>query len=218
MSETLPTFQDACRVASMAARAGARTVLFASRASARTVPAAALALGALPALAWAAEESGGNPWMNLLWKAVNLLVLAGLIVYFARKPLATAFRAMARETFDAWSGAHRGAEAARRETEEQRRQIDGLAGELSRMVADARADGEREEARLQQEARVLADRIVAIARQRAEQEVAKARTELQRQIAGEALRLAEQMIRDQATPEQRRKLMEGYLREMENRP
>jgi len=86
------------------------------------------------------------------------------------------------------------------------------------MVADAKADGEREEARLLQEARVLADRIVALARDRAEQEVAKARTELQRQIAGEALRLAEQMIRERATPEQRRKLMEGYLREMENRP
>jgi len=207
MSDTLLGSPDACRAARIA-----------SRASARTLTAAAVVLGALPASAWAAEEAQASPWMDLLWKGINLVVLVGLIVYFARKPLGAALRAMAKESYDAWSGAHRASEAALRETEEQRKQIDGLAGELSRMVADAKADGEREEARLLQEARVLADRIVALARERAEQEVAKARTELQRQIAGEALRLAEQMIRERATPEQRRKLMEGYLREMENRP
>ncbi|MFI5400475.1 MAG: hypothetical protein ACHQZQ_05435 [SAR324 cluster bacterium] len=208
MSETLPPFLDPRRAA----------VRLVSRAGARTMLGAAALLGALPACAWAAEESHGNPWMDLLWKAVNLLVLVGLIAYFARKPLGTAFRAMAKETYDTWSGAHRAAEAARQEMAQQRKQIDGLAGDLTRMVADARADGEREEARLLQEARALAERILEIARQRAEQEVAKARTELHRQIAGEALRLAEQMIRDRATPEQRRKLMEGYLREMESRP
>jgi F-type H+-transporting ATPase subunit b len=219
MSGRLPTHLDACRAAALfAPRASARTALFAFRAGTRTLPAAAAALGALPASAWAAEESSGNLWLDLLWKAVNLLVLAGLIAYFARKPLGAALRKMAKETYDTWNGAHRAAEAARAEMAEQRKQIDGLAGQLARMVGDARADGEREQARLVQDARVQADRILALAQQRAEQEVAKARTELHRQIAEEAMRLAEQMIRDQATPEQRRKLLEGYLREMESRP
>jgi F-type H+-transporting ATPase subunit b len=180
--------------------------------------AAALAVPALPALAWAAEEGHGNPWMDLVWKGINLAVLAGLIAYFARKPVSTALRGMAKETFDKWSAAHQAAEAARSEMAEQRRQIEGLAGELSRMVADARADADRESARLVQEAHREADRILALARQQVDQEVAKARTELHRQIADDTLRLAEQMIREKATPDQRRKLMEGYIREMETGP
>ena len=206
MSRALPTLAVACRAATL-------TVL-----AALALPAALALLAAPASVAWAAEESPGNPWLALLWKAVNLAVLVGLIAYFARKPIATALRAAAKESFDKWSGAHKAAQAAREEMAEQRRQIEGLAGELSRMVADARADADRESARLVQEARKEGDRILALARQQAEQEVAKARTELHRQIAEDTLRLAEQMIREQATPEQRRRLMEGYIREMETRP
>ena len=178
---------------------------------------AVAALAASPAFAWAADEPHGNPWMDLVWKGINLIVLVGLIVYFARKPMGTAFRTMAKDAYDKWTGAHAAAEKTQAEMAEQRKQIECLASELNRMVADARADADRESARLVREARAQADRLIEIARLQAEQEVAKARTELQRQIAEDTLRLAEQMIREKATPDQRKKLVEGYIREMESR-
>jgi F-type H+-transporting ATPase subunit b len=180
------------------------------------LPVVALA-ATLPGLAFAAEEGHGNPWLDLLWKGINLLVLVGLIAYFARKPVSAAMRAMAKEGHDRWSGAHKAAQDAKTEMQAQRRQIEELAGELQRMVASARVDAERERARLTGEAQQQAERILAHAREQVEQEMAKARTELRKQLAEETLRLAEQMIREQATPEQRRSLMDGYIREMEAR-
>jgi F-type H+-transporting ATPase subunit b len=179
--------------------------------------AAVLALAALPACAWAADEDHGNPWMDLAWKTINLIVLVAIIWYFARKPMRTAFRSMAKQAFEKWTGAHQAAKTAQTEVAAQRKQIEGLEQELARMVADARVDADRESARLVALARAEADRILAAARAQAEQEVAKARTELQRQIAEDTVRLAAEMIRDKATPEQRRKLVDGYIREMEAR-
>jgi len=175
-----------------------------------------LAIG-WPSTALAAEEAHGNPWLDLLWKAVNLAVLVGLIVYFGRRPVASALRALAKEALDRWSGAHQAAQAAQADIAAQRKQIEGLAGELKRMTADAGADAERESARMTQEARQQAERIMALAGEQVEQEMAKARTELRQQLAEETLRLAQQMIEQQTTPDQRKRLMEAYLREMETR-
>lgn len=170
-----------------------------------------------PASVLAAEEGQGHPWLDLLWKAVNLAVLVGVIVYFGRKPIAAALRALAKETYDRWSKAHQAAEATQADLAAQRKQIEGLEGELKRMAGDASADAEREHARVVQEARQQAERIMTLARGQVEQEMAKARTELRQQLAEETMRLAQQMIEKQATPDQRKKLMEAYLREMETR-
>jgi F-type H+-transporting ATPase subunit b len=180
---------------------------------------AAWLIAAAPAFAWAEEvaEHHGNPWLDLAWKAVNLAVLVGLIVYFTRKPIGTAFRAMAKETQERWSGAHKAAQDAQTEIQAQRKQIEGLGDQLKRMVADAQADGQRESTRLVAEARAEADRILVNARQQVEQEVAKARNELREHLAEETLRLAEQMVREKVTPAERKRLMESYVRDMEAR-
>lgn len=178
---------------------------------------AAWLLAGLPGLAWAEGEGHGNPWLDLAWKAVNLAVLVGLIVYFARKPVGSAFRALAQETHDRWTGAHKAAQDAQAEMAAQRKQIEGLAGELQRMVADAQTDADREAARLVAEAKLQADRIMVNAGQQVEQELAKARTELRKQLAEDTIRLAEQMIRERVTPAERKLLMEQYIREMEAR-
>jgi F-type H+-transporting ATPase subunit b len=173
---------------------------------------------ALPSFAFAeGEAQAGNPWMDLLWKAINLIVLVGLIVYFTRKPIGAAFRAMAKETQDKWTGAHQASQGTLAEIAAQKKQIDGLEGELKRMVADVQADGEREAARLLAQARVEAERILANARLQVEQEMAKARQELQIQLAEETLRLAEKLVREKVKPAERKKLMESYVREMEAR-
>ncbi len=178
----------------------------------------AVLLSSLPNFAFAEEEvHPGNPWMDLLWKAINLAVLVGLIVFFTRKPIGAAFRAMAKEAQGKWGGAHKAAQDTQAEIAAQKKQIDGLEGELKRMVADVQADGERESARLVSQARMEADRILANARLQVEQEVAKAKQELQIQLAEETLRLAEKLVREKVKPAERKKLMESYVRDMEAR-
>jgi F-type H+-transporting ATPase subunit b len=191
------------------ASAGARLALAAA--------ATAWLAAAWPASALAAEESHGRPWLDLLWKAVNLAVLVGVIVYFGRKPIAAALRALAKETHDRWNKAHQAAQATQADLAAQRKQLEGLEGEMKRMAADASADAEREHARIVQEARQQAERIMTLARGQVEQEMAKARTELRHQLAEETLRLAQQMIEQQSTSDQRKRLMEAYLHEMESR-
>lgn len=171
-----------------------------------------------PAVALAEETAHhGNPWLDLLWKAINLAVLIGLIVFFTRKPVGAAFRTMAKETADRWTGAHQAAQDARAEIAAQRSQIEGLEDELKGMVADVQADAQRESTRLVAEARAEANRILANARIQVEQEIAKARADFKRQLAEETVRLAEQMVRDEITPAERKRLMESYVRDMEAR-
>jgi F0F1-type ATP synthase membrane subunit b/b' len=172
----------------------------------------------VPALALAEEGAHeGRPWLDLAWKALNLAVLVGLIVYFTRKPVGAAFRTMAKEAADRWNGAHKAAQDARAEIAAQRRQIEGLEGELKRMIADVQADSQRESSRLVADARAESNRILATARTQVEQEIAKARDDLRRQLAEETLRLAEQMVREEISPAERKRLMESYVRDMEAR-
>lgn len=175
-------------------------------------------LACMPALALAEETAHeGHPWLDLLWKAINLAVLVGLIVYFTRKPVGAAFRTMAKEAVDRWNGAHKTAQDAEAEIAAQRRLIEGLEGELKRMIADVQADSQRESTRMAADARAESNRILANARIQVEQEIAKARADLRRQLAEETLKLAEQMVREGITPAERKRLMESYVRDMEAR-
>ena len=173
---------ERCRAA--AARAG------------RVLGAAAAAQLAASA-AWAAEAEGaghGDPWLALLWKAVNFAVLVGLIWYFGRKPIAGMARRAARASQAALSERREHTRQAEAELAEQRHRIESLQAELERLQGEARDEARVEHDRLLAEARAQGERIKVTARQQVEQEFAKASKELQAELASQTIRLAEQMI------------------------
>ena len=145
--------------------------------------------------AWAAEGGGqGDPWLDLLWKAINFAVLVGVIWYFGRKPLANLLRGAAQAAQAALSQPRERARQAEAELAEQRRRIGNLQAELQRLQGEAREEARAEHERLLAEGRVQAGRIKATVRLQVEQEFAKARKELQAELARQTMRLAEEMI------------------------
>lgn len=156
-----------------------------------------------------AEEGGGggNPWMALAWKAVNLAVLLGLIWYFGRKPIGAMFRGAAKQAREALEERRAQASGAQAQLADQRRRIEGLEAELERMAAEARAEAQSEHERLVNEARAQAERIKTTVGMQVEQELAKARKELQAELANDTVRLAEEMIRQRMDDDSRKRVV-----------
>lgn len=169
-------------------------------------------------LVFAAEgHAASNPWLSLLWKTINFLVLIGLIYYFARKPVGAYLRSTAELVKATLGNAREAKQAAEAELAAQQRKIDGLQAELERMIQQAREDSEKEKQILLAEAEAQAERIVTQMRLQVEQEFSKATTELKRQIADEMVRNAEELIAKRLDGTTNEKIVEEFIEKLEER-
>lgn len=173
---------------------------------------AAAAWVMLPAaMAIAAEDAGhGSPWMDILYKSVNVAVLVGILVYFLRKPAAGFFRKAAQDEKNALDDVRKDERVTAQAVDDQRREIEKLHEEVERMREEARADAAAELNLMTQEANLLADKLKAQSRQQIEQEMRKARLELRTQLADETIRLAEDLIKQRVDPDIQKALVREY--------
>ena len=172
---------------------------------------AAMLAFALPALG--AGESPPGP-MDLVWQGVNLAVLLAVIVYFARKPVASFFRGAASRQKDSYQAARKEADDIAAELDAQKTRIAGLESELQRMVEDAKADAGEEREQLSRAAEAQGERIRTQARLQVEQEFNKATVALRAQLADDAVRLAEELIRSRLDDDRRQQLVSEYIQQL----
>jgi len=185
----------------------------------RLVLPAALSLCA--AVAFAAEEGathhggGGIPWGEVLKQAVNFAILAGVLVYFLRKPISSFLKErseLLRKGID-------DAAKARTEAAEKLSAVEARMARLSEEIAQMNA-------KMDAEARVEAEQIrktyaVEIAGIRAQaeftgqQELKKAREELRREASELSTRAAEELVRKTLTPEDQERLVRENLEKIE---
>lgn len=170
--------------------------------------------------AWAAggEAGQGHPWLDLLYKAINFLVLVAVIYWFARRPVAQGLAGLARATREGFLASRQSTQALQAQMAEQKRKLTALAEDLKRMVEEAKADVEREKQRAQADAHAQAAKIQAAAQLQIEQEVAKARMALRQELADQTLKLAEEVIRQRMNPAEQQRLLADYLKQLEARP
>lgn len=168
-----------------------------------------MALLAAPALA--AGGGSASPWLDLLYKAINFIVLVGILWYLLRKPVAGFFRNTAREEKEALDGTRRTEADAVRELEAQKTKIAQMQQELERMLADARNDAAAEMTQMTDEANAQAERMKQAALQKIDQEFRKARHELRRELAAQTLGLAEEGIRSRIGPADHQRLVREYI-------
>lgn len=167
----------------------------------------AVCAAAAPA-AWAAEGGeGGDPWMTLMWKGINFVILWAVIIFFARKPVAAMFRAAAQEARDALEGRRERARKAEEATDEQRSRIENLEAELERLLNEAREEARAEHERMVAEAHTHAERIKTSVQLQVEQSFNRARQELQADLARETVNLAEKMIRERMDDSARERIV-----------
>jgi F-type H+-transporting ATPase subunit b len=163
-----------------------------------------------PALA--AEEAGGG----LFFPFLNLFLLVAVLVYFARKPVLDFFDGRRRQVQeDLRSAAELRSEAEARYAKWQRKLID-LTEELERIRTTSRERAEAERANLIADATATAERIRSDATAAIDQELRRSRDLLRDEAADLAIELAEKLLRDRVTAEDRERLVSEFIERIEN--
>jgi F-type H+-transporting ATPase subunit b len=178
------------------------------------LPVVGLLACAAPALASGeGAEHGGIG--DLLYPAINFLILVGVLVYFARKPI-QAFFAERRGTIqsDLESAAALQRQAEARHSKWQRRLVD-LERELQEIRATSRERAERERDRILADAKAAAERIRDDAHNAIGQELRRAKDLLREEASELAVELASGMLRDNLTEGDRDRLLDEFIERIE---
>lgn len=173
-------------------------------------------------VAIAAEEGGAHqaggvhiPWGDIIKQAINFLLLAGVLVYFLRKPLASFLKdrsEMLRKSID--DAAKARAEAAEKLAAIETRTAK-LAEEIAGLNAKMDVEAAAEARKLQETVTVEISRIRAQSEFTGEQEVKKAREELRREASILSAAAAEELVRKTLSPEDQERLVRENLEKIE---
>lgn len=174
-----------------------------------------LVLGLLMPGVAAAAEGGGDPVREAIFQGINLLIILGLILYFAGGPIKTFF-AGRREGIkqDLDEAARLLAEAEQRNAELQRRLVD-LSSEIEHIREASSRRAEEEADRILADARATAERIRRDAQAAVDQELRRARNELREEAADLALEIAARKLSDQVADSDRERLMDEFITRVE---
>lgn len=177
----------------------------------RALLATQLFLLATPAFAAGGEEGGGG----MFWQVLNVALLIGVIVYFARKPVlsylagrrdtiasdlesSARLLAEAESTLAAWSAKVADIDREAAEIRDQTRHA--AEAERDRIVADAKQTAER----IRRSAGAVIDR-----------ELQQARVALRREAADLAVELAGKLLEEQVTDADRTRLVDEFIGRVE---
>lgn len=175
----------------------------------------ALLLGvAHVALAAGGGEHGGvteAKMQDLIWRTFNFIVFAAILIKLAVRPAKEFFASRAQsiaQSLEELEAKKQAAEAALAAAETRLKEVEK---ERERLIQQFVAEGELEKAAILKKAEMVAQRIKEMARMTIEAETKRAAQELKREVAEEATRLAEKMIREKLTFTDHQRLVEEYL-------
>lgn len=181
----------------------------------KALPLMTLLLGvAQVALAAGGGEHGGvteAKMQDLIWRTFNFIVFAAILIKLAVRPAKEFFASRAQsiaQSLEELEAKKQAAEAALAAAESRLKEVEK---ERERLIQQFVAEGELEKAAILKKAEMVAQRIKEMARMTIEAETKRAAQELKREVAEEATRLAEKMIREKLTFTDHQRLVEEYL-------
>ena len=167
------------------------------------------------ALASGAEKTTGQQIWDLFWRVANFAILAGLLFYYTRKPIAGAIKnsiESVRTLLKEAKESRKDSEARMKEAEEK---LAGVDKEISALLASARKEGESERERILAEVSDALEKLKAETSMAIEMELKKAKDILKRETADAAVALAEEILSKKITPEDQSKFVTEYLEKLE---
>jgi F-type H+-transporting ATPase subunit b len=148
---------------------------------------------------------------ELIYKTVNFIILVGALGYFLSKPAAEYFASRS-------AAIRKGIEEGRKALAASEAELRAIEEKLARLEQEIRAfeeaaerDAAAESERLRRETEAEAAKLLEFARARLDSASRAARQELQAYGGAEALRLAEQSVRDLLDAPRRERLFARYL-------
>lgn len=177
----------------------------------------------MPVLAFAEEAHGTCEPNEFCFQVqgyyiLDFIAFVAILVYAARKPLAAFLDKRYADVSKEIAAAHELRDAAQKKYDEYKARMDNLAVEMDKILADARVGTEAEVQRILTDAQQQVTRITAEEKIRLDQESKRIRDELQREAAGLALKLAEQMVREKLDAGAQQQLVNRALTEIEQLP
>ena len=165
----------------------------------------------------ARAAGGGEPpgWEEFLFQLLNLAILLGVIVYFARKPLLEYLggrRSQIQTDLDTAASLLSEAEARHQEIQEK---LSELQSEVDTLQSQARARAEEESKRILAEAQRSAERIQSDASAAIDQELLRAQRELRSEAASLAVDMAADILSQQVGDADRERLLDEFISRVE---
>ncbi|HEX6211322.1 MAG TPA: ATP synthase F0 subunit B [Methylomirabilota bacterium] len=156
------------------------------------------------------EPHGESPWA-LVGRIFNFVLLAGTIVYLARKPIGEYMTRRRTEVRADLEMAERMKQAAATHMAEMDERLAALPAELEALKARGQQEIAAEEARIRALAESERARLLEHARREIDQRVRLARRELIEHAATLAVGLAEVKVKQQITDDDQSRLVDRYL-------
>jgi F-type H+-transporting ATPase subunit b len=160
-----------------------------------------------PSLLWRGPEQP-TPFAALL---LNTALLFGLLIKFARKPVAQGLSDRRQRIMRGIDDASAMKEEAKGELAMYRDKLENLDAEIERVKKEMRETAEAERQRILGEAAARRLRLEQEARILIDQELKAVREQLTRETAEAALRSARELLKTHVTTDDHRRLCEQYL-------
>ena len=181
-------------------------------------PHRAVLVSRAPAAATALLQSGETaaPSRERIYNIVNFLIVVLALVYLLRRPLANFFADRADTIRQGLEEGRKAMAAADARMAEVEGKLSNLEKDVAAFKIESQAAMAAEGERLRQGAEAEARRLMDFAQSQIESAARAAQAELKRYAAGQAVELAEAMIRHRLDDPARRGLVSRFVRDLKN--
>ncbi len=168
-------------------------------------------LALVPSAAHAAAEGG----MGLFWEVANLVLLVGVLVYFARKPVLAYLSDRRDEIQGNLEGSEKLLQQAESKLQEWTQRAAQLDTEVESIRAAAHKAAQQEREAIVADAEATAERIRASAGAVVDRELRAAKVSLRDEVADLATELAGKILTEQVDDEDRLRLVDEFIQKVE---
>lgn len=165
---------------------------------------------------WASSEGGQgegklNKKLDLLWRTINFAVLAGIVIFLVRKPIAQGLASRRQGIQDQLDDLEKQKQDAERQLAGYKEKLRVLDKEVEKILAEYIREGEAAKGKIIEEAKVAAEKLQEQAKKSIEHEFHKAKQQLKAEMAEQAVATAEELIKKHIKDEDQERLIDEYL-------
>lgn len=165
--------------------------------------------------ALASNEGGHGEEITFIgdWlpRLVNFAIIAGVLVYFMRKPAGDFFKSRSAEIARSMQESREAREKAQAALAEMERKMKELEAETGRMVTEATSRAEQDKQTLISEGKKVVEEINSQVKSNIEVELQKAKAALSIEAALLSIDLAENRIKDKIDKQDHDKIIKDYI-------
>ena len=176
-----------------------------------------LALTALGAEAEQGPSSFKKIWM-LSWRLLNFLILVYLMVRLLKKPLSSFFQESARVIREQLQGTEQACQEAEQELQEMENRLEALDQEIQKLQGVIGEHGQRERDKIIANARQTAEQMLEKAKLEAAYSAQQAKNQLRFEVIDSAVKMAAESIQKAIKSGDQERLVKEYLQDLKEMP